>query len=97
MKEISIYNGTQMMTSLEIAEVTGKNHFDVLRAIRKMELAWQKVTDSKFAVSEYKDPTGRTLPCYLLTKTECKREVVHTEQPLFFVCNRYLCVTVRPQ
>ena len=45
MKEISIYNGTQMMTSLEIAEVTGKNHFDVLRAIRKMELAWQKVTD----------------------------------------------------
>jgi phage regulator Rha-like protein len=52
MKEISIYNGTQMMTSLEIAEVTGKNHFDVLRAIRKMELAWQKVTDSKFAVSE---------------------------------------------
>ena len=71
MKEISIHNGTQMMTSLEIAEVTGKNHFDVLRAIRKMELAWQKVTDSKFAVSEYKDPTGRTLPCYLLTKTEC--------------------------
>ena len=71
MKEISIYNGTQMMTSLEIAEVTGKNHFDVLRAIRKMELAWQKVTDSKFAVSEYKDPTGRTLPCYQLTKTEC--------------------------
>ena len=71
MKEISIYNGTQMMTSLEIAEVTGKNHFDVLRAIRKMELVWQKVTDSKFAVSEYKDPTGRTLPCYLLTKTEC--------------------------
>ena len=71
MKEISIYNGTQMMTSLEIAEVTGKNHFDVLRAIRKMELAWQKVTDSKFAVSEYKDPSGRSLPCYLLTKTEC--------------------------
>ena len=71
MKEISIYNGAQMMTSLEIAEVTGKNHFDVLRAIRKMELAWRKVTDSKFAVSEYKDSTGRTLPCYLLTKTEC--------------------------
>jgi phage regulator Rha-like protein len=85
MKEISIYNGTQMMSSLEIAEVTGKNHFDVLRAIRKMEPAWQKVTDSKFAVSEYKDPTGRTLPCYLLTKTECKREVVHIEQPLFFL------------
>ena len=58
------------MTSLEIAEVTGKNHFDVLRAIRKMEPAWEKVTDCKFAVSEYKDSTGRTLPCYILTKTE---------------------------
>ena len=59
------------MTSLEIAEVAGKNHFDVLRAIRKMEPAWEKVTDSKFAVSEYKDKTGRSLPCYSLTKTEC--------------------------
>ena len=40
------------------------NHFDVLRAIRKMEPAWEKVTECKFAVSEYKDSTGRTLPCY---------------------------------
>ena len=42
MKEISIYNGTQMMTSLEIAEVTGKNHFDVLRAIPKDGTRWAK-------------------------------------------------------
>jgi hypothetical protein len=59
------------MTSLEIAELTGKNHFDVLRAIRNMEPAWEKVTECKFAVSEYKDSTGRKLPCYSLTKTEC--------------------------
>ena len=38
----------QRMTSLEIAELTGKNHFDVLRAIRKMEPAWEKVQGSKF-------------------------------------------------
>ena len=64
-------DGEQRMTSMEIAALTGKNHFDVLRAIRKMEQAWSEVTDSKFAVSEYKDPTGRSLPCYSLTKTEC--------------------------
>ena len=64
-------DGEQRMTSMEIAELTGKNHFDVLRAIRKMEPAWEKITECKFAVSEYKDSTGRTLPCYSLTKTEC--------------------------
>jgi len=60
-----------MMTSLEIAEVVGKTHAHVLRDIRNMEPAWTKVTQSKFGFSEYTDVTGRTLPCYLLTKTEC--------------------------
>lgn len=46
-------------------------HADVMRAVRNMEPAWQKVTERKFALSEYKDSTGRTLPCYSLTKTEC--------------------------
>ena len=59
------------MTSLEIAELTGKQHKDVLKAIRNMEPAWEKVTERKFALSAYKDVTGRTLPCYSLTKTEC--------------------------
>ena len=67
------YAGTdnQRMTSLEIAEVTGKPHNDVLKAIRKMEQAWVKVTQGNFSLSTYKDSTGRTLPCYSLTKTEC--------------------------
>ena len=60
----------QRMTSLEIAEVTGKQHKDVLRAIRNMEDAWAVAAGRKFALSEYKDSTGRTLPCYSLTKTE---------------------------
>ena len=59
------------MTSLEIAEITGKPHNDVLKAIRKMEQAWVKVTQGNFSLSTYKDSTGRTLPCYSLTKTEC--------------------------
>ena len=62
---------TQTMTSLEIAELTGKQHNHVMRDIRNMESAWEKVTQSKFGLSTYKDSTGRTLPCYSLTKTEC--------------------------
>ena len=63
--------GEQRMTSLEIAELTGKPHNDVLKAIRKMEEGWKKVTQGNFSLSTYRDSTGRSLPCYSLTKTEC--------------------------
>ena len=66
---------TQMMTSLEIAEVTGKQHFHVMEAIRKMEPAWMKVCKSNFRLTSRTivQPNGgtREVPCYLLTKTEC--------------------------
>ena len=77
MNEIQRSNamGAGRMTSLEIAEVTGKNHFDLLRAIRKMELAWEKTCKCKFALTSRTivQPNGgtREVPCYLLTKTEC--------------------------
>lgn len=58
------------ITSREIAELTGKKHAHLMRDIRKMEKAWFEVTESKFGLSEYTDPTGRKLPQYELTKTE---------------------------
>ena len=61
----------ETMSSIQIAEITGKNHFDVMRAIRKMEPAWEKVNGSKFALVEYTDAKGEKRPCYELTKTEC--------------------------
>ncbi|MFK2341665.1 Rha family transcriptional regulator [Bacteroides fragilis] len=33
----------QTMSSLEIAELAGKQHNDVLKAIRAMEPAWEKL------------------------------------------------------
>ncbi|WP_373277392.1 Rha family transcriptional regulator [Prevotella communis] len=42
-----------------------KQHNHLMRDIRKMEIAWEKVTQSKFGCSTYKDATGRTLPCYV--------------------------------
>lgn len=59
------------MSSLEIAELACKPHNDVLKAIRAMEPAWMKVTEGKFSLSEYKDSTGRSLPCYELSYQEC--------------------------
>jgi phage regulator Rha-like protein len=61
----------QTMSSLEIAELAGKQHNDVLKAIRAMEPAWEKVTEGKFSLSEYRDSTGRALPCYELNYQEC--------------------------
>jgi hypothetical protein len=59
------------MTSLEIAELTGKQHKNVMQAIRKMEPAWEKVNGLKFQLVEYRDLKGQLRPCYQLTKTEC--------------------------
>lgn len=63
------------MTSLQIAEVTGKRHCDVLRAIRNMEAAWVKITRRKFAsklkISELGNGVLRETSYYELTKTEC--------------------------
>ena len=59
------------MTSLQIAEFTGKRHCDVMRAIRVMEPAWQKINGRNFALVEYKDSKGEYRPCYSLTKDEC--------------------------
>jgi phage regulator Rha-like protein len=61
----------QTMTSLEIAELTGKQHKDLMRAIRNMEPAWEKVNGRNFALVEYRDKKGELRPCYRLSKTEC--------------------------
>jgi phage regulator Rha-like protein len=62
------------MTSLEVAEICGKRHADLMRAIRNMEPAWQKIRGCKFALSSRKviqnNGGVRDQPCYELTKTE---------------------------
>ena len=73
--ETTMCGGVQRMTSLEIAEVAGKPHNDVLKAIRKMEPAWMKVCGGNFSLTSRSviQPNGgvRDVPCYELTKTEC--------------------------
>ena len=57
------------MSSLEVAELTGKEHKNVMRDIRT--LLDQGVAQLNFELSSYKDTTGRKLPCYNLTKKGC--------------------------
>ncbi len=64
----------QCMSSLDIAMVTGKEHKNVLRAIREMEPAWEKECGLKFELTSerVKMPQGgvRLIPVFRLTKTE---------------------------
>ena len=71
MTQIINKNKVQTMTSLEIAELTGKQHKNLMRDIRKMEIAWEKVNGLKFELVEYRDQKGQLRPCYKLNKTEC--------------------------
>lgn len=63
----------ETMTSLEIAEVTGKQHAHIMRDIRK--LLEQGVSESNFGLTSYQQaqPNGGTkdVPMYQLTKKGC--------------------------
>jgi len=58
------------MTSMDFANAVGKMHKNILRDLREMSVAWEKVTGLKFELNEYKDSIGRTLPAYNLSKPE---------------------------
>jgi Rha family phage regulatory protein len=59
------------MTSMEIAEITGKRHADIMRDIRdeieKLE-AGGIFGERKFALSSYTTDQNKEMPCYQLTE-----------------------------
>ena len=67
MDELQILETKKTMTSLEIAEITGKEHSKVLRDIRdEADKIGTERAKAIFGLSEYKDTTGRMLPMYVL-------------------------------
>ena len=68
------HNREPRITSIEIAELTGKKHNHLMRDIRNMEPAWEKVHGSKFGLMLREVYIGngavRREPCYNLTKIE---------------------------
>ena len=71
MNELIRFTDHQTMSSLDIAQVTGKDHAHLMRDIRNMEPAWEKISQSKFGLGSYYDAQGKSRPCYYLDKREC--------------------------
>lgn len=69
MEEIIKLGRTDTMTSLEIAEITGKKHAHVMRDIRS--LIEQGVNGSNFGLVRYKDKKGEVRPMFELTPKGC--------------------------
>lgn len=72
MNEVAAVNssGTNNLTSVEIAELTGKQHKHVMADAVKMLKALE--LDSAEFSAQYKDSTGRRLPCFSLPPREVK-------------------------
>jgi phage regulatory protein, rha family len=63
------------ITSIEVADMIGKEHKNILRDIRgySEELGELKIEPSDFFTeSSYENERGKTYPCYLVTKKGCE-------------------------
>lgn len=66
MNEMMVMGAGPLMSSVEIAELTDKEHKNVLADVRKMLAEIQSAEKS----ADYKDAMGRTQPCLMLDKDE---------------------------
>ena len=69
MNELTTLQQQDTMSSMQIAEVTGKQHQHVMRDIKA--LLDQGVDASNFGLISYTDSMNRQQPCYQLTKKGC--------------------------
>lgn len=68
------HNNILMVDSRDVAEMVGKRHSDLLETIAGYEnylLSGKFRSVDFFLPYTYQDSTGRTLPCYLLTRKGC--------------------------
>lgn len=71
----NIFTKEKTISSLEVAEMVEKKHKNLLADVRGYvaELTELKIQPSDFfGDNTYKDSTGRTLPCYDITKKGCE-------------------------
>nr|WP_115182776.1 Rha family phage regulatory protein [Serratia quinivorans] len=65
--EVLLVEGRAVTTSLAVAAYFTKPHKDILTKISQLECS-PEFTERNFSPSNYTDPTGRTLPCYEITR-----------------------------
>lgn len=72
---IKFIEQSQTITSLEVAEMVGKEHYDLLKDIRRYCEQFSQgnisLTDF-FTESTYTDGKGEARPCYNVTKKGCE-------------------------
>lgn len=66
-KLITLKNDHPLTTTIKVADVFGKNHKDVLKALRSLKTS-EKFNRSNFGLIEYRDSRGRAKPAYEMTK-----------------------------
>lgn len=64
---VFVRDNTVLANSRDVAENFGKRHADVLRAIDDLDCS-PEFTERNFALSAYKDATGRSLRSYDMTR-----------------------------
>lgn len=64
---VYLRNEEAMTDSLMVAEIFNKRHTDVLRDIKSLDCS-EEFTKRNFALSRYKDSTGKFNPMYRMTK-----------------------------
>ena len=64
---VELKDGKAVTTSLKIAEVFGKPHKDVLKAIRELECP-EEFSGRNFSPAEYSDAQGKPRPMYFVTR-----------------------------
>lgn len=64
---VELKDGKAVTTSLKIAEVFGKRHADVIRAIESVETP-DDFRQRNFALAEYSDTQGKPRPMYIVTR-----------------------------
>ncbi len=61
----------QTMTSLQVAEITGRIHSNVMRDIRNLLEQLEDKAQFSFELGSYQDANSQNRPCYILTKKDC--------------------------
>ena len=77
MNELTLmnFNGIETVDSRQVAEAVGKNHFDLLRDVRKYcdYLGESKIACTDFFIeSSYTTEQNKEMPCYLCTRKGCE-------------------------
>lgn len=64
MNDITVLNNEIKMTSLHLSDITGKQHYDLMKSIRNEVEKLGELAEGIFSLGSYKDKNNQERPCY---------------------------------